>query len=227
VEATWKSGPSRGTSVEPRKWPGQVTSFSPQSGYEVSTDQALATLRRVLEGPIKFIDTSNNYGEGESERRIGTVLAEVGGLPPGFVLATKVDPLPGSTDFSGERVRASVAESLGRLGLERLQLVYLHDPERIDFAEATAPEGPVRALVELREEGLVEHIGVAGGPVQLMRDYLTLDVFEVVINHNRFTLLDQSAEPLIADSARRGVGFVNAAPYGGGILVKGPDVQPK
>ena len=105
-------------------------SFPAQYGYEVSTERGVATIRRVLQGPINFIDTSNEYGNGDSERRIGQALAEVGGLPEGFVLATKVDPVPGSSDFSGKRVRASVAESLERLGLKRLQVVYLHDPKR-------------------------------------------------------------------------------------------------
>jgi D-threo-aldose 1-dehydrogenase len=100
-------------------------SFPAQYGYEVSGDQAVATISRVLQGPLNFIDTSNNYGDGESERRIGKALAAAGGLPEGFVLATKVDPLPGSDDFSGARVRASVRESLQRLGLDSLQLVYL------------------------------------------------------------------------------------------------------
>lgn len=200
--------------------------FPQQYGYEVSTGQALATLRRVFGGPINFIDTSNNYGDGESERRIGAVLAELGGLPRGFVLATKADPAPGSDDFSGQRVRASVAESLQRLGLEQLQMVYLHDPERMSFSEATAPGGAVEALVALRDEGLIEHIGVAGGPIQLMRDYLALDVFEAVISHNRYTLVDRTAEPLLADASARGVAFVNAAPYGGGMLARGPDAQP-
>ena len=66
-------------------------SFPAQYGYEVSTERAVATLRRVFEGPINFIDTSNEYGNGESERRIGQALAEIGGLPHGFVLATKLD----------------------------------------------------------------------------------------------------------------------------------------
>ena len=110
--------------------------FPAQYGYEVSAEQARLTLREALKGPINFIDTSNEYGNGgDSERRIGAALKEVGGLPPGFVLATKVDPLPGSRDFSGARVRASVEESLQRLDLERLQLVYLHDPEKISFEE--------------------------------------------------------------------------------------------
>jgi D-threo-aldose 1-dehydrogenase len=201
-------------------------SFPAQYGYEVSGDQAVATISRVLQGPLNFIDTSNNYGDGESERRIGKALAAAGGLPEGFVLATKVDPLPGSDDFSGARVRASVGESLQRLGLDSLQLVYLHDPERITFEEATRPGGPVEALVQLRDEGVIQHLGVAGGPIDLERQYVALGIFDAVISHNRYTLVDQSATPLIEDAAARGVAFVNAAPYGGGMLVRGPDKVP-
>jgi len=200
--------------------------FPAQYGYEVAEGQAVATIARVLEGPINFIDTSNNYGDGESERRIGKALADAGGLPDDFVLATKVDPLPGSDDFSGQRVRESVRESQKRLGLEQLQLVYLHDPERITFEEATAPGGAVEALVALRDEGVIRYIGVAGGPIDLERRYVGLGVFDAVISHNRYTLVDQTAEPLIQDAVDRGVAFVNAAPYGGGMLVRGPDVVP-
>lgn len=75
-------------------------SFPAQYGYEVSTEQAVATMHRVLQGPLNFIDTSNEYGNGgDSERRIGQALREAGGLPEGFVLATKVDPIVGTNDF--------------------------------------------------------------------------------------------------------------------------------
>jgi D-threo-aldose 1-dehydrogenase len=202
--------------------------FPAQYGYEVSAEQALATLRATFDGPLNFIDTSNEYGNGgDSERRIGRAIEERGGLPKGFVLATKVDPPVGSTDFSGDRVKRSVAESLERLGLDRLQLVYLHDPEKISFEAGMAKEGPVEAMVKLRDEGVIEYIGVAGGPIDLMLKYLSTDHFDALISHNRYTLVDQSAEPLIEDARRRNVGFVNAAPFGGGMLVKGPDLQPK
>lgn len=201
--------------------------FPAQYGYDVAADQAIATLRAVFDSPFNFIDTSNEYGRGgDSERRIGQAMAERGGLPRGFVLATKVDPLVGSVDFSGERVRRSVAESLERLGLDRLEIVYLHDPEKISFEAGMAADGPVRALVKLRDDGVITHLGVAGGPIDLMLRYFATDLFQVAISHNRYTLVDQSAEPLIADAKRRGIGFVNAAPFGGGMLVKGPDRQP-
>jgi D-threo-aldose 1-dehydrogenase len=60
-----------------------------------------------------------------------------------------------------------------------------------------------------------------------MRRFVATDVFDAVINHNRWTLVNREADPLIRDAADRGVAFVNGAPYGGGMLVKGPDVQPR
>ncbi|WP_030453718.1 aldo/keto reductase [Herbidospora cretacea] len=196
-------------------------------GYAVDDARAEATVEDVFDGPVNFLDTSNNYGAGSAERRIGAVIRRRG-LPEGFVLATKADADPGTGDFSGERVRRSVEESLERLGVGHVPVMYLHDPEyHITFEEAMAPGGAVEALVALREEGVVGHIGVAGGPVDLMRRFVGTGVFDAVINHNRWTLVDRSAAPLMDDAAAKGIAFVNGAPYGGGMLVKGPDVQPR
>ncbi len=197
-------------------------------GYEVDAASAVATVLAVFAGPFNFLDTSNGYGDdGESERRIGDAIREVGGLPDGFVLATKIDPDPRTGDFSGARVRASFEESLDRLGLDRIQLLYLHDPERMSFEAGSGPGGALEAMVRLREEGLVDHLGVAGLDLDLLGRYLATGEFEVVLNHNRFTLVDQSAGPLVDDAVARGIAFVNAAPYGGGMLVKGPEAQPR
>ena len=85
---------------------GPLTSMPENFGYEVAPERALATLRRAFGGPFNFLDTSNNYGGGESERRVGMVLAELGGLPEGFVLASKVDRDPFTSVFDGERAQA-------------------------------------------------------------------------------------------------------------------------
>lgn len=192
-------------------------------GYDVEDARAVATVRAALESPVRFLDTSNGYGlHGESERRIGAALREVGGLPEGYVLATKVDPAPGSADFSGARVYDSFAESLERLGLDRVPLLHLHDPERIGIAASVAPGGPIEALVALKEAGRVDAIGVAGGTLSVMRALVDTGVFDVVLTHNRFTLLDRSADDLIATADAQGMGVLNAAPYGGGMLAKGP-----
>src|SRR5260370_37191927 len=96
--------------------------------YEVPEERALATIRAFFAGPFNFLDTAASYGDGESERRIGIVLRDSGGLPPGFVLATKADRDMQTGIFTGAQIRRSVERSLRLLGLAQLQPVYLHDP---------------------------------------------------------------------------------------------------
>ena len=195
--------------------------------YSVAEEHALATLRATFAGPISFVDTAASYGDGESERRIGIVLREIGGLRPEHVLATKADRDLRSEDFSGPQMRRSVERSLRLLGVDRLQVCYLHDPEHTTFEAATAPGSVVDTLLRLKEEGLIEHLGLAGGPVDMSIRYLETGAFEAVITHNRYTLLNRSAEPLLAMASARGLAVVNAAPYGSGILAKGPDAYPR
>jgi len=196
-------------------------------GAPPSKERSLETIRAIFAGPIHAIDTSNNYGNGRSEEYIGIVLREIGGLPPGFFLSTKADRDMKTGDFSGERMRRSVKESQERLGMERFPIMFLHDPETSTWENLTAPGGAVDALVKLREEGVIEHLGVAGGPIDLLMRYVELGVFEAVITHNRYNLISREAEPLIQMASERGLAVVNAAPYGSGLLAKGPDAYPR
>ncbi|NYI92293.1 D-threo-aldose 1-dehydrogenase [Amycolatopsis endophytica] len=205
---------------------GPLGSMPRNFGYDVPAEQGVRTVLRAFEGPFTFLDTSNNYSGGESERRIGEAIRRNGGLPDGFVLSTKVDRAADGT-FDGDQVRRSISESLDRLGLDRVPLLFLHDPEHIPFEDGVAPGGPVEALVRLRGEGVAEHLGVAGGPVGLLRRYLDTGAFEVLLTHNRWTLIDRSADDLIGYAHGRGIGVVNGAPFGGGILAKGAAAQPK
>jgi D-threo-aldose 1-dehydrogenase len=197
--------------------------------YSVSEGRAFDTLRAVFESPLNFLDTAAAYGDGESERRIGEVLKEMEGLPEGCVLATKADRDLTTGDFSGEQMRRSIERSLRLLGLDRLQLVHLHDPEYLNepgrepFEYMMAPRGPVEVLAQFKEEGIIEHLGIAGGPVELLIRFVETGIFETVITHNRYTLVNRTAEPLLDISVERGVAVLNAAPYGSGILAKGPD----
>lgn len=185
-------------------------------GHDVTDDDGVATVRAVLDSPIRTLDTSNGYGDGASERRIGAAIAAAGGLPDDVVVITKVDAR--GRDYSGDRVRASVEESRSRLGLDVLPLVHLHDPEYFDFADITRPGGAVDTLVALKESGVVGAIGLAGGRVQEMARYVALGVFDALLIHNRWTLVDRSATALLDDARARGMGVLNAAVYGGGIL---------
>jgi D-threo-aldose 1-dehydrogenase len=189
-------------------------------GYDVDAADAIEMIVAALDSGIRTIDTSNGYGVGRSEQRIGRALADYrsarGRLPDDLLVITKVDPRDG--DYSGDRVRRSLAESAERLGISPLPLVHLHDPEFHDFDAMTAPDGALAALVEARERGEVGHIGLAGGDVHEMSRYLELGVFEVVLVHNRWTLVDRSAGELIVQAGRLGAAVVNAAVLGGGIL---------
>jgi D-threo-aldose 1-dehydrogenase len=196
---------------------GPLGSMPENFGYEVAESQAVELVRAVLDSEIRSIDTANGYSEGRSEERIGRGIAEYGGLPDDYLVMTKVDARDG--DYSGERVRASLRESSGRLGLGTpLPVVFLHDPEFFAFDLLTAAGGAVDALVRAREEGIISHIGLAGGDVHEMERYLDLGVFEVLLVHNRWTLVDRSAGRIIGLATDRGVGVVNAAVLGGGIL---------
>lgn len=197
-------------------------------GYDVEENQAISTLAEVLATEsINFIDSSNDYGNGESERRIGAAIREAGGLPNGLVLATKADPSPGNPDFSAKRIRASFLESAERMGVERFDIYYVHDPERVPFEEAVGPGGALEGMLALKDEGLVTTIGVAGWDTALARRYVDTGAIDVVLNHNRYTLLDQSAGPLIDYVRDAGLAFINAAPYSSGILAKPASAKPR
>ena len=196
---------------------GPLSNAPDQIDQETPAERAIATVLEALDNQIRFIDTSNNYGSaGQSEKRIGEALNRSGGVPADVVVETKVDGK--GSDFSGDRVRRSVEESMERLGMDYLPVLLLHDPEYYDFRYMTQPGGAVDTLVSLRDQGVVGSIGLAGGNVHEMARYLALEVFEVLLTHRRWTLVDRSAGAIIAEAHRQGMGVLNAAVFGGGFL---------
>jgi D-threo-aldose 1-dehydrogenase len=191
-------------------------------GYDVDADQARQAVREVFASATNFLDTSNEYSDGRSETRIGDVIREFDGTPDGFVLATKVDPVRGATDFPGERVRESFDESISRLSVGHIPLLYLHDPSRFALDDILRPGGPVDKMRDLKAEGLVGSLGAADGDIDYLRKLMDTEIFDVVLNHNQYTLVDRSAAPLMDHAQELGIAFINAAPFGSGILAKGP-----
>jgi D-threo-aldose 1-dehydrogenase len=196
-------------------------------GYEVSEAQSQAFFEAAFAGPINFFDTAAIYGYGESERRLGLALRAHGGLPAGMVVATKADRDPATNRFDGDQAHRSIEASLRRLGLAHLQLVYLHDPEYCRWEEVMAPVGACAVLQGYVEQGVIGRLGLAGGPIDVLLRYLATGYFSAVITHNRYSLLNRVAEPLLAAAASQGVALLNAAPYGSGLLAKGPSVYPR
>ena len=196
-------------------------------GYSVSEADAIATVKAALDSPLNYIDTAAWYGDGESERRIGLALKELGGLPAGAVIETKIGRSPDSDDFSGEVIKRRFERSFELLGLEKVDAVFLHGPERADFAELTGPGGAVEVLQGYKEQGLFDHYGVASDLSDVDLEYLKLGVFDCVICSNRFTLLNTNSSELFSYAHERGIAVLNAAPYGSGILSRGPKNYPR
>jgi D-threo-aldose 1-dehydrogenase len=187
------------------------------SGFGPGLESALATIQRVLEGPFNFIDASNECWQGaEGERAIARAVHEAGGLPDGFVLTSRIRPAFG-LEFSGDSIVRAVEESLQRLRLDSLPLVLLQDPEGLVLRAAAAQGSPLESLLALRDQGLIRHLGIEGGPIDLQFKYLATDAFDAVVSHIPYNLIDRAAEPLIQEAASREVAFVNAAPFTGSL----------
>ena len=161
-------------------------------GCDVDAERAKATVRAIFDGPVNFLDTSRIYGMGRSEERIGAVIREGGGLPAGFVLSSKLDRDPETNVFDAARARRSLEQSLAALGLERIDLLHLHDPEHSrSLAEATSRDGALGELFRIREEGLAKAVGLAAGKVEMMMPLLRDWDFDALTTHNRFTLANR------------------------------------
>jgi D-threo-aldose 1-dehydrogenase len=149
---------------------------------------------------------------------LGAAVAIAGGLPANKVVFSKADEDPATGVFDGGRVRRSLDESLTRLGLDHIPLFHFHDPYGLTIVEAMASGGPVDALVQLRDEGVVGAIGIAAGTTALVEDYVRTDAFDAVLSHNRWTIVDRSADTIFDLATERGMAVFNAAPFGGGIV---------
>jgi D-threo-aldose 1-dehydrogenase len=195
--------------------------------YEVAEPQALATLRTCFKSPINFLDTAASYGDGESERRIGVVLKELGGVPAGCVIASKADRDFSNGDFSGDQMKRSVERSLKLLGVDFLPIMHLHDPEWTTFENVMSKGGPLEVLQKFRDQKVVGCLGIAGGPVDMEIQYVKTGAFDALITHNRYCLINRSADKLLSLAHDMGMVVLNAAPYGSGVLAKGPAAYPR
>ncbi|MGC5054036.1 aldo/keto reductase [Micromonospora sp. DT48] len=205
--------------------------------YRVTTDdEFVAAVDTAWAAGVRYYDTAPHYGLGLSERRLGDALRS---RPRDeYVVSTKVgrllvpspadahlrDPegfdVPASHrrvwDFSRDGVRRSIEASLARTGLDRIDIVYLHDPD--DHWEQAAGEA-VPALVELRDQGVVGAIGAGMNQSAMLARFVRETDVDVVMCAGRYTLLEQgAAEDLLPLAQRSGVGVVIAGVYNSGLL---------
>ena len=183
-------------------------------------DTALAVLRRAVELGVTFIDTADSYGPHVSEELIAEALRP---YPDDLVVATKGGLLrdgPGQwrPDGRPEHLRAVCEGSLGRLGVDRIDLYQFHRPD-----PDVPLEESVGTLVELHDEGKVAHIGLSNVDVdQLDR---ALELTPIVSVQNRYNPIDRASDDVLARCEERGIAFIPYAPVGGQDLRVGDAVQ--
>lgn len=209
----------------------------------VDAQEAALTLRQGFDSGMRYVDTAPFYGFGRSERLIGD-----GVRGHDYVLSTKVGRLlePGAAkdaaamgwpdalpfhpvyDYSYDGIMRSVADSLQRMGLDRIDILYVHDigtvthgPQNAGhFRDLTA--GGYRALDELRCTGVVKAIGLGVNEEQACLDALQIGDWDVFLLAGRYTLLEQGPlTGLMQTCADRDISIVLGGPFNSGILVGG------
>ncbi|MEE2774626.1 MAG: aldo/keto reductase [Pseudomonadota bacterium] len=191
-------------------------------GYKVSEKLAVITLKEILSSPVNFIDTSRNYGMGRSEERLGIAISESEDDVEDLVISTKLDRNMRTNRFDVSQARKSFEETLKALRVDRVPILHLHDPEYAsDLNDITRKDGTLDFLFSLKREKLVDAVGLAMGRLEIMEPLVADYSFDVIINHNRYSILNRQADRLYDYAYSKGISIFNAAPYAGGILAKG------
>jgi D-threo-aldose 1-dehydrogenase len=203
-------------------------------------DAALQAIRGAYEAQVRYFDTAPMYGFGKSERLYGSVLKD---RPrDSFVLSTKVgrlivagEPTPESEntpfveidnaytvfDYSRDGVLRSLEESRKRLGIERIDIVYIHDPDVKDcFKQALEEAFPT--LADLKRQGIIGAIGAGMNQAEMLCDFAKNADFDCFLLAGRYTLLDQIAlKELLPLCRKKNISIIIGGAYNSGILATG------
>jgi D-threo-aldose 1-dehydrogenase len=213
----------------------------------VSAEQARATVNHALDNGIGYVDTAPHYGFGRSEHFVGDVVRE---RRAETLLSTKVgrlmkpirgpyehgtefvDPFPFQRvyDYSYGGIMRSLEDSLQRLGMSAVDILYVHDlgagTHGVDgnkpYWEQFTTGGGYKALQELRASGAVKAIGLGVNEWQVLMDAFAIGDWDVFLLAGRYTLLEQtSLDPFLSTCVKRGASVVVGGPFNSGILAGG------
>jgi D-threo-aldose 1-dehydrogenase len=198
---------------------------------ELPDADAAGTVAAAWDAGIRLFDTAPLYGHGLSERRLGEVLRSH--RRDAFVLSSKVgrvlepdadfDPgifcvdrgLAPRFDYSRDGVLRSIEQSLDRLGLDRLDVALVHDP---DHHERAALDGAFPALLELRDQGVVRAVGAGMNQHEMLGRFVARFDLDCVLLAGRYSLLDRSGAAFLDECATRGVGVLLGGVFNSGVL---------
>lgn len=176
---------------------------------EIDVREGDRAVHMAIDHGVNFFDTSPYYGRTLSEERLGRAL---GAKRKDILLATKCGRYDmDAFDFSAERVRASIDESLRRLRTDYVDIYQMHDIEFVDREQVLDEALPVAR--ELQQSGKCRFVGITGLPLGILRDVAERASVDTILSYARYNLmvddLDTELRPLCAE---RGIGLINASP---------------
>ena len=214
---------------------------APLGGWPVavSDQDANLSLETAWSKGIRYFDTAPLYGSGMSEIRLGNFLQKQ--KREDFVISTKVGRLIVDTekskaaekfigspqdkdsvfDFTYDGAMQSFENSLSRLGLDKIDILYLHDPDNHPDHFEDAKKGAVKAMIKLRDEGVVKAIGCGMNQNEMLIDFAKEGCFDVFLLAGRYTLIDQtSLDQLIPICKKNQISLVLGGVFNSGILIE-------
>ncbi|MBR5075629.1 MAG: aldo/keto reductase [Bacteroidales bacterium] len=189
--------------------------------HSLREEDGIRAVFAAIEGGINFIDVSPYYGYLKAEQVLGKALRQI--PRDKFILSTKVGRYGkdgvNSWDYSAKRAHDSVFESMERLGVDYIDLINVHDIEFADLDQVCAETLP--ALVELREQGVVGHVGITDlqlENLQYVVEHTPAGTVESVLNFCHYCLCDDKLLDFLDFFEARGIGVINASPLSMGLL---------
>lgn len=199
--------------------------------HSIKEENALKAVFTAVENGLNFIDVSPYYGHYKAETVLGKALKEI--PRSSYTLSTKVGRYGkdgvNTWDYSGKRAKESVYESMERLNIDYIDLINVHDIEFADLQQVVDETLP--ALVELKEKGIVGHVGITDLQLENLKwviEHSKPGVVETVLNFCHYSLNDDKLVDFLDFFEERGIGVINASPFSMGLLTQRgiPDWHP-
>ena len=194
----------------------------------IDRELGVETLVTAIDAGCTFFDTAALYGRSFSEAMIGEALRQRPEAKDKIIITTKAGRSHAGYDYSFDGIARSVHGSLERLGLDRVDIVYIHDAMGQPMERVLADDGALGALRHLQRQGLFSHIGTASNDPPTNLGYIKTGEFDAAVIADSWSLINRIAErEIFAAAAQHDVGLVAATPLERGLLVTGPRADAK
>lgn len=189
----------------------------------IDEEMGIATVHAALETGCTLIDTAALYGGGRSEEMIGRALAARPDLARHCIVTTKVGRTVEGRDYSYDAIMRSIETSQQRLGIERFEVVYIHDAMDIPVEQVMGKTGALGALRKLQDQGIVRYVGTAADDPKTNTPYIETGEFDAAVVPRAWSLINLlAADRILPAAEKHNVGLVIATPIERGLLATGP-----